>query len=124
MLFDHFGIAQVVKDGNSGVASRPRPDDSGRGFRTADSHLAFTSAVRVLTSADRARITVRRMDLCLGHEMSHRIQQAGIDSCEPRQGPGIELIVFSATVADQSHIARVSHDHLVPQLGQLPPDPR
>ena len=64
------------------------------------------------------------MDLCFGAAMSHRTQQAGIDSGEPCQRPGIELIVFSATLADQSHVARMGHDHFMSQLGQLPADPR
>ena len=63
------------------------------------------------------------MDLRFGTAMSHRTQQAGIDSCEPCQRPGIEPIIFSATLADQSHVARMGHDHFVPQLGQLPADP-
>ena len=35
------------------------------------------------------------MDLRLGTAMSHRSQQAGIDSGQSRQRPGIELIIFS-----------------------------
>ena len=64
------------------------------------------------------------MDLRFGAAMSHRTQQAGIDSCQPCQRPGIELIIFSAALADQSHVPRMRHDHFVSQLGQLPADPR
>ena len=64
------------------------------------------------------------MDLCFRAAMPHRTEQAGIDSRQPCQRPGIEPIIFSATLADQSHVARMRHDHFVPQLGQLPADPR
>jgi hypothetical protein len=52
--------------------------------------------------------------------MPHRTEQLGIDSCQPCQGPGIQRIIFPATLPDQAHIARMRHDHFGPQLGQLP----
>ena len=63
------------------------------------------------------------MDLCRGAAMSHWSQQAGVDSGQTRQCSGVELIIFSATIPDQSHIARMRHDHFVPQPGQLPAYP-
>src|SRR5690242_9389555 len=63
------------------------------------------------------------MNLRLSTAMAHRSQQSGIDPCQPRQGPGIELIIFSAALADQSYLARMGHDHFVTHLCQLPADP-
>jgi hypothetical protein len=45
--------------------------------------------------------------------MAHRTEQLGIDSGEPSQRPGIPLIIFSATLPDQSHRACMGHDHFV-----------
>jgi hypothetical protein len=64
------------------------------------------------------------MDLCFGPAMPHRTEQCRIDSGQPSQRPGIEPIVFSATCADQAHVARVGHNHFVSQLAQLPANPR
>ena len=64
------------------------------------------------------------MDLRLGATMLHWTQQPRVDSGEPRQCPGIESIIFSATLPDQAHVARMSDDHFVPQPGQLPAYPR
>jgi len=36
--------------------------------------------------------------------MAHRTQQAGIDSCQPCQRPGIQLIIFPTTLTDKSHV--------------------
>ena len=66
----------------------------------------------------------RQMDLCFGTAMPHRTEQRGIDSGEACQRPSIQPIIFPAALANQSHIARMRHDHFVPQLGQLPADPR
>src|SRR6202142_2547665 len=63
------------------------------------------------------------MNLCCGTGMAPRTQQAGIDSRQSRQRPSIELIILSATLPDQSHVARMGHDHFVAQLGQLPAYP-
>jgi hypothetical protein len=63
------------------------------------------------------------MNLCFGTAMAHRTQQVRIDSGQPCQRSGVELVVFSATLSDQPHAARVSFDHFVTQLGQLPADP-
>jgi len=49
----------------------------------------------------------------------NRSQQAGIDSCYSCQRPGIELIIFSTTLANQSHVTRMSHDHFVAHLAHL-----
>jgi hypothetical protein len=77
------------------------------------------------TRADQRRSGAdhRQMKLRFGTAMSYRPQQARIDSCESCQRPGIELIIFSTTLADQSHVPRMRHDHFVTQLGQLPADP-
>jgi hypothetical protein len=60
------------------------------------------------------------MDLRFGTAMAHWPQQSGIDSCEPYQRPGTQLIIFSTALADQSHVPRVGHDHFVAHRGQLP----
>jgi len=55
--------------------------------------------------------------------MLHRIQQLGIDPGQPRQCLRIQPVVFLATLPDQSHLARIGHDHFVPQLAQQTADP-
>ena len=40
--------------------------------------------------------------------------QLGIDSHQPRQGPGIQTIVFLPTFPDQPRVARLRHDTSCP----------
>jgi hypothetical protein len=49
------------------------------------------------------------MDLRFGTAMSHRPQQTRINSGQSCQLPSIEPIVVSTTLADQSHVPRMSH---------------
>jgi hypothetical protein len=56
--------------------------------------------------------------------MLHRTQQLGIDPSQPRQRLGVEPIVFLAGLPDQPHVARMRHDHFVPQLAQDSAHPR
>jgi hypothetical protein len=44
----------------------------------------------------------------------HWTQQLGIDSLQPCQGLRIQPIVFLPALSDQSHLAGMRHDHLVP----------
>jgi hypothetical protein len=64
------------------------------------------------------------VDLRVGTAMAPRSQLSGIDSCQQCQRPGIELIIFSTALADQSHVPRMGHDHFVAYFAQLPAHPR
>ena len=55
--------------------------------------------------------------------MLHRTQQLGIDPRQPRQRLRIQPIVFLAALPDQPHLARIRHDHFVPQLAEQATDP-
>ena len=55
--------------------------------------------------------------------MLHRIRQLGINPGQPRQGLRIQPIVFLATLANQSHLARIGHDYFVSQIAQQATDP-
>jgi hypothetical protein len=48
--------------------------------------------------------------------MFYWTQQLGIDPGQPSQRLGIQPIIFLSTLPDQTHIAGVRHDHLMPQL--------
>jgi hypothetical protein len=50
--------------------------------------------------------------------VSHRTQQLRIDPRQPSQGLRIQTIVFLAALSDQSHLARMGHDHFMPKLAQ------
>ena len=54
----------------------------------------------------------------------HRIQQLRIDPGQPRQRLRIQPIVFLAALPDQTHLARIRHDHFMPQLAEQATDPR
>ena len=69
---------------------------------------------RARADQDRSRPDHRQMDLRLGTAMAHRTKQAGIDSGQTRERPGIQPIVFPAALADQLHVARMGHNHFVP----------
>jgi hypothetical protein len=47
--------------------------------------------------------------------MFHRTQQLGIDPRHSRQCLRVQPIVFLAALSDQPHLARMRHDHFVPQ---------
>jgi hypothetical protein len=55
--------------------------------------------------------------------MLHRTQQLRIDAGQPGQRPRIQTIVFFAALPDQPQLARIRHDHFVPQLAQQAADP-
>jgi hypothetical protein len=63
------------------------------------------------------------MELRFGTAMAHGTEQAGVDCGQPCQRTGIQPIILPTTLADQSHVTRVGHNHFVTQLGQLPADP-
>ena len=65
----------------------------------------------------------RQIRLRLRAAMLHRIQQLRIDPRQPRQRLRIQPIVFLAALPDQPYLARVRHDHFVPQSAQQPADP-
>jgi hypothetical protein len=56
--------------------------------------------------------------------MLHRCQQLRIDPRQPGQRPGVEAIILPSTLPDQAHVARMRHDHFVPQLAQHTAHPR
>jgi hypothetical protein len=56
--------------------------------------------------------------------MFHRTQQLRIDPGEPCQSLRIQPVVFLSTLTNQAHVARMRHDHFVPQLVQHPAYPR
>src|SRR6478736_1642777 len=53
----------------------------------------------------------------------HRIQQLRIDPGQPRQRLRIQTIVFLAALRDQPYLARIRHDHFMPQLAEQATDP-
>src|SRR6202051_1638488 len=57
-----------------------------------------------------------QMNLCFCATMPYRSQQRRVDSCQPCQCPRIVSIIFSFALADQFHLLRVCHEHLVSQL--------
>ena len=73
---------------------------------------------RRCTHQSGSRSDQHQMSLRLGTAMSYRGQQLRIGPRQPRQGPRIQPIIFSPTLPDQAHVARMRHDHLVPQLAQ------
>ena len=56
--------------------------------------------------------------------MPDRPQQFRIHSRQPRQSLRIQPIVLPAAGADQLHLPRIRHDHLVPKAAQQPAHPR
>jgi hypothetical protein len=56
--------------------------------------------------------------------MFHWAQQLRIDPRQPRQRSRIQTVIFLSTFPDQPHIARMRHDHLVPEFAQQPAHPR
>jgi hypothetical protein len=71
------------------------------------------SEVRARTSPAR-RSDYHQISLRLRAAMLHRSQQLWIDPRQPSQRPGIEPIIFPPTLSDQTHVARMRHDNLVP----------
>ena len=55
--------------------------------------------------------------------MLHRTQQLRIDPRQPRQRLRIQPIVFLPALSDQPHLARIGHDHFMPQLAEQATDP-
>jgi hypothetical protein len=53
--------------------------------------------------------------------MLHRSQQLRIDPRQPGQSSRIEAIIFPSTFPDQTHVARMRHNHFVSQLAQHAP---
>jgi len=65
-----------------------------------------------------SRSNHRQVRLRLSAAMLHRTQQLGIDPRQPCQRLRIQPIVFLPALSDQPHIARMRHNHFVPQLAQ------
>jgi hypothetical protein len=108
-------------------------------------HHALVHLIRVATAqpvAERLAQPPRRVDqrrprihqrcprpdhcqvgLCRLAAVLDRIQQRYIHSRQPRQRPRIQPIVFALAFRDQPHLARIRHDHRVPQLAQMPAHP-
>ena len=60
----------------------------------------------------------RQIGLRLGAAMLHRRQQLRIDPGQPRQRLGIQPIIFPPALSDQTHVARMRHDHFVAQFAE------
>ncbi len=96
---------------------------------------AQSLAVRLRQSASRvdqprarshqasARPNHHQIGLRLRAAMLHRIQQLRIDPGQPRQRLRIQPIVFLSALPDQPHLARIRHDHFMPQLAEQATDP-
>jgi hypothetical protein len=79
----------------------------------------FTSAVRARTNHG-SRPDHGQVGLCFRAAMFHRRRQLRIDPGQPCQRLRIQTIVFLSTLSDQAQLARMGHDHFVPQLAQQP----
>jgi len=53
----------------------------------------------------------------------YRIQQLRIDPRQPGQRLRIQSIVFLPALPDQPHLARIRHNHFLPQLAEQATDP-
>jgi hypothetical protein len=66
----------------------------------------------------RSRPDRHQIRLRLRTAMLHRRQQLRINPHQPSQRSGIPPIIFFPTLSDQAHVARMRHDHFMPQFTQ------
>src|ERR1035437_2158400 len=71
----------------------------------------------------RSRPDRHQIRLRLRTAMLHRRQQLRINPHQAGQHSGIQTIIFFPTLPDQAHVARMRHDHFVPEFTQYPAHP-
>ena len=60
----------------------------------------------------------------LGPAVVDRLEQRGIQPPQAGQGLGIHPITLAVAAIDESQLARVGHQHLVPEAPEQPAHPR